>query len=111
MAGRPKGTPKTGGRQKGAVNKKSEEFRKELEKLNCKPLEKLALTLNSLDEKESPDLVLRTCTAMLPYLYPKLKEQTIEHTGNVEHQVELAPSPEDLLEYAKLRHAADAGDS
>jgi len=37
--GRPKGQPKTGGRQKGVANKRVQQFRAEVAKAGCTPLE------------------------------------------------------------------------
>lgn len=71
IGGKKKGAPKTGGRQKGAANKRSLELLKGLMSYGCMPAEQIAALLMS------PDLSvfekLGCWEKMLPYLYSQFK--------------------------------------
>ena len=65
MAGRPKRTPKTGGRQKGTPNKTTAEIRKAAQVHGPAALKKLVALTKSEDEK----VVLAACNAILDRAY------------------------------------------
>ena len=65
MAGRSKGTPKTGGRQRGTPNKATAEIRKAAQVHGPAALKKLVALSKSKDEK----VVLAACNAILDRAY------------------------------------------
>lgn len=67
--GKPKGLPKTGGRQKGTVNKKSLILRERLEQFGCNFDEQLANAILTQNYA-----MIKALSDMLPYLQPRLKE-------------------------------------
>lgn len=82
--GKAKGSLKTGGRKKGALNKASLRFRDRLES-NGVDLEKtLAEAIIAKDIE-----LIKALQQLLPYLTPRLKEQEAEQ--------EAQPTPEDQL--------------
>ena len=81
MAGKKRGSPKTGGRQQGTPNKKSQEFMDLYDGYADKHGDPM-LTLFEIQANEEIELSLRARAAvgLLPYRYPKRKgiELTVE---------------------------------
>ena len=77
MATFQKGKPKTGGRQKGSLNKNTRETRELISQLTKDNFEKFQDDLNQLEPKERLEILVK----LLPYSIPKL--QNIELTGDV----------------------------
>jgi hypothetical protein len=81
---RPAGTPKTGGRQKGTVNKRTAEVRDVLDRLQCDPIQVLAWLAmgdrKALGSKRAVPLDLRLWAAkeLAQYVAPKLAAVRIE---------------------------------
>jgi len=77
--GRPKGQPKTGGRQKGTQNKNKKVFRDALDEIGFDLVAETMLTLSKLENpKEKLDFMLR----LFRYIYPTLKEVEVIERGN-----------------------------
>jgi len=72
-AGKPKGYPKAGGRQKGVPNKKTEAVRTRIKWV----LSLLEPTLKEDIAKLSPTDRVRTWVVLQEYEHPKLQRQTI----------------------------------
>ncbi len=71
---RPIGIPKTGGRKKGTLNKKSYVLSEQLEALDFDVVEQLIECLNDPEYKpQKPQILLK----LLDYLYPKCRPQTL----------------------------------
>lgn len=105
-AGRKPGTPKTGGRKKGSIPKKSKEIAERLEQLGCDPIEDM-LRIARLAEKGLPILIdgipltindkeiTRPDYAIAGNLYKELaqyvapKRSAIQHTGADEGPIEV----------------------
>ena len=66
---RPEGLPKTGGRQKGTPNKRTEKFTEILIEKNFEPLSEILALLTELTPRER----VATLISLLPYKYPKFK--------------------------------------
>jgi len=79
MAGRPKGYPKTGGRQKGTPNKATAARAAEIAASGLTPLDFMLKVMR--DENELPDVRLDAAKAAAPYVHPRLA--TIENTGTM----------------------------
>ena len=79
MAGRPKGYPKTGGRQKGTPNKATAARAAEIAAAGLTPLDFMLKVMR--DENELPDVRLDAAKAAAPYVHPRLA--TIENTGTM----------------------------
>ena len=79
MAGRPKGYPKTGGRQKGTPNKATAARAAEIAASGLTPLDYMLKVMR--DEDEAPDVRLDAAKAAAPYVHPRLA--TIETTGTM----------------------------
>ncbi len=69
--GRPKGQPKTGGRQPGTPNRQTVEVIERLIELKCDPIEGMAKL--ALDEANTPELRGRMYGELANYVYPKRK--------------------------------------
>lgn len=74
---RPKGLPKTGGRQPGSVNKKTAYARQILDTYGVDPVEQLAKAMK--DENVPLEVRVDCAKALLPYVYPRLA--AVEVTG------------------------------
>jgi hypothetical protein len=81
---RPKGLPKTGGRQPGSVNKKTAYARQILEEHGVDPVEQLAKAMK--DENVPLEVRVDCAKALLPYVYPRLA--AVEVTGRDGRPVE-----------------------
>ncbi len=68
---------KTGGREKGTPNKRTQEVIAKLADLDCDPISGMAKI--ALDENNSPELRGRMFSELAQYIAPKRK--AIEHTG------------------------------
>lgn len=84
MAGRPKGTPKTGGRVAGTPNKATVEFRETITKLLSDNASNVAVWLAQVadghgDVKPDPAKALDMLAKLAEYAAPKLNRT--EHTG------------------------------
>jgi hypothetical protein len=71
---RPAGYPKTGGRQKGKHNRRTEELLSVLRSFNYDPLKSILEKYDGLPQVDQLKIDLK----LLEYVYPKLKEQAIE---------------------------------
>jgi hypothetical protein len=69
---------KTGGRQKGTRNKRTQDVIERLEALGCDPIEGMARL--AMDENNTPELRGRMFAELAQFVAPKLK--TIEHSGD-----------------------------
>ena len=69
--GRPKGLPKTGGRQAGTSNRKTQALLEKLDSLGCDPIEGLAKI--ALAPETPPELKVRCLAELAQYVYPKRK--------------------------------------
>ena len=74
-----KGKPKTGGRQKGTPNKRTQEIIEKLEALGCDPVEGMAKL--AADENNSAELRGRMYAELAQYVAPKRK--AVEHSGDL----------------------------
>ena len=87
--GKPKGSPKTGGRKKGTKNKKSQAVQDKLDEMNCDPIEGMAKIANDAIAVGDVKLAFDAYKELAQYVTPKLK--SIEHTGAngdaIEHKV------------------------
>ncbi len=68
---------KTGGREKGTPNKKTQAVIDKLAALDCDPIEGMARI--ALDDQNSPELRGRMFSELAQYIAPKRK--AIEHSG------------------------------
>jgi hypothetical protein len=84
---RPKGLPKTGGRQKGVANKRTREIADAAVKEGLTPLEWMLQVLR--DENVDPERRDEMAKAAAPYIHPRLSnvEAKIDLTG---HEAALA---------------------
>jgi len=84
---RPKGLPKTGGRQKGIANKRTREIADAAVKEGLTPLEYMLAVLR--DRTVDPERRDRMAAAAAPYIHPRLSnvEAKIDVTG---HEAALA---------------------
>lgn len=105
MAGRHKGTPKTGGRRKGSPNKASAARQAKLAKSGLMPLEYM---LKILRDKGSTD-EQKTWAAKeaAPYCHPKLASifKSGPDGGPIPHEHRLAPELHELLKRIVGRQA------
>jgi hypothetical protein len=69
---------KTGGRQKGTPNKRTQELLDKLRELNFDPLENLVVIAN--DETTSTELKVKIDIELLNYVYPKRKAIAMDIT-------------------------------
>lgn len=101
---KPKGSPKTGGRQKGTPNKRTQILQEILDELELDVPREIVRILNAADPgsddfhplnglspKERSDILLN----LMQYLYPKRK--AVEHSGAVANPLEdyLLMTPEE----------------
>ena len=73
MVGRPKGSPKTGGRQKGTPNKASAAREAEVEASGLTPLAYMLAVLR--DEEASTEDRRWAASHAAPYVHPRLAQQ------------------------------------
>jgi hypothetical protein len=86
---RPKGLPKTGGRQKGTQNKRTRDFHAAVSEAGLTPLEYMLAVLR--DKTVDPERRDRMAAAAAPYIHPRLSnvEAKIDVTGHEAALVEL----------------------
>jgi DNA repair exonuclease SbcCD ATPase subunit len=65
---------KTGGRQRGSVNKTTKELRERIKEVVDMELQNIEAILEKLTEKERTDLL----TKLLPFVLPKMNEHFVE---------------------------------
>lgn len=75
--GRPKGTPKTGGRQPGVPNRATTEFRETVTRLLESNAENVALWLERV-AADDPDKALQRLAQLAEYAAPKLSRSEIK---------------------------------
>jgi hypothetical protein len=75
MAGRKKGTPKTGGRIKGAVNRTTKEARDVLEQVLLNQVDNIKDSLDSL-KNDSDAKYIDACSKLFAYVLPKKTDVT-----------------------------------
>jgi hypothetical protein len=75
---RPRGLPKTGGRQKGVANKRTREIADAAVREGLTPLEYMLAVLR--DESVEPDRRDRMAIAAAPYIHPRLSSTQIGAT-------------------------------
>jgi hypothetical protein len=76
-AGRPAGTPKTGGRMKGTPNRRTRDVFERLEALDCDPIEGMARI--AMNPQNRPELRGRMFAELAQYVYPKRKALEVAH--------------------------------
>jgi hypothetical protein len=103
--GRPPGTPKTGGRQKGVPNKVNKEFRETVRKLLEDNAENVALWLRQVSEKD-PDKALDKLVRLAEFAAPKLSRSEVSGPGGTAIAVEQLDSSK--LSDATLKELMDA---
>ena len=104
MAGRHKGTPKTGGRRKGTPNKQTQDVIEKLEELDCDPIAGMARLALQAEEDGDKNLAAQMYKELAPYIAPKRKaiEQTIknerEKLTKEEHEANYKAAMRQLVE-------------
>jgi hypothetical protein len=73
MAGTRGGARTGAGRPRGSVNRRCDEIEAKLTAMGCDPAEGLAKIASEAWSEGDKDLAARCFTALLPYLFPKLK--------------------------------------
>ena len=73
---------KTGGRQKGTPNRRTQEIIEKLDTLGCDPIEGMARI--AMDESNTVELRGRMYAELAHYVFPKRK--AIEHSGDIGRQ-------------------------
>lgn len=76
---KPKGLPKTGGRKKGSLNKKTHDLFQIFENNNFDVPTQLINILPKLDENRQAEVLLK----LMEYLYPKRKAATFSMNSNL----------------------------
>ena len=89
MAGRKKGTPKTGGRKVGTLNKKTAELIKAIEESGLTPLQ--YLTSEYRNEDNPPSVRIQAAIAAASYVHQKLSSIELESTVTANHVVSDKP--------------------
>jgi hypothetical protein len=97
IVSRPKGLPKTGGRQKGAANKRTREIADAAVKEGVTPLEYMLAVLR--DETVGPERRDEMAKASAPYIHPRL--------ASVEATVDVSDDFADRLSRARDRIKQD----
>jgi hypothetical protein len=90
--GKPKGSPKSGGRTIGTPNKRSVWLRDELENAGINWGEEMAQALAGSDFKKAEILI-----ALLPYLNPRMKDKEKEDTPDEQSKESFEFSPSSSL--------------
>jgi len=98
---RPKGLPKTGGRQKGVANKRTREIADAAIAQGLTPLEYMLAVLR--DETVEPERRDEMAKAAAPYLHPRLAAIEAKLSVAVDHETAL-----DQLEASPLGAATGA---
>jgi len=98
---RPKGLPKTGGRQKGIANKRTRDIAEAAMAQGLTPLEYMLNVLR--DETVEPERRDEMAKAAAPYLHPRLAAIEAKLSVAVDHETAL-----DQLEASPVRAATGA---
>lgn len=106
MAGRKKGTPKTGGRKAGTRNKKTAELIKAVEEGGITPLDYLLSVLR--DEEKPENIRLQAARDSAPYVHQKL--QSLEVQSNVTTNHVVSDKPLDIDEWIE-KHGTEEGET
>ncbi len=77
---RQQGLVKTGGRQKGSANKKTQLFKESLELLQLDIPTKIHDLLNQVSPEKQLDILVK----LMPYVFPQLKQIEIAHDATDE---------------------------
>ena len=85
---RPKGLPKTGGRQKGVANKRTREIADAAVREGLTPLEYMLAVLR--DETADPDRRDRMAAAAAPYIHPRLSNVAAKIGGDPDYPIGLS---------------------
>lgn len=85
--GRKPGTPKTGGRQKGSLNKDKAEVAEKLAALGCDPIEGMATI--AMDPQSPVDLRGRMFSELAQYVHSKLRAVEVTGAGGGALQVQV----------------------
>lgn len=98
------------GRVKGSINKRSLNARNVFKQFECDPLVEMITAAQEIFEKSSnPHEKLETAEKLVPYVYPKLKAQEIEHLGNVGLEINVKDySKLTKEEYEEMQHGGDS---
>lgn len=83
MPGKPKGLPKTGGRQLGTPNKRQSGVAEILEAKGINLIDFILKKLPLLDEPEQ----IKAASALLPYVYPKLTSTELKTAEGFQIQI------------------------
>jgi hypothetical protein len=83
--GRPRGLPKTGGRQTGVPNKINGTIAETLRKLGCDPAMVLARIM--ANAKNDPELRRKCAADLMPYLHPRLSSVDSKVSGEMVQQI------------------------
>lgn len=97
MAGRHKGTPKTGGRKAGTRNKRTTELIKAVESGGITPLDYMLSILR--DENKTESVRLQAAKDAAPYVHQRL--QAVEMESNVTMNHVVSDKPLDVDEWIK----------
>ena len=106
MAGRNKGTPKTGGRKAGTRNKRTAELIKAVEAAGITPLDYLLSVLR--DEEKPENIRLQAARDAAPYVHQKL--QSIEMESNVTTNHVVSDKALDVDEWIK-KYGTEEGET
>jgi len=90
---RPTGTLKTGGRQKGSLNKSTILLKESLDSLKLNVPEKLAELIPQLPIEKQADVLLK----IMPYLYPQLKHSEFVADSILENTQDTESAPQSSL--------------
>lgn len=106
MPGRPKGLPKTGGRQKGVMNKVQADVRELMKKAGFNPIRRMIAIAND----KTVDIAIRAqmTKELAKYYAPQLK--AIEHSGEVETGQAVVYLPRPLTTEDEWSHANGSTD-
>lgn len=96
---RPKGLPKTGGRQKGVANKRTREIADAAVREGLTPLEYMLAVMR--DESVDPERRDRMATAAAPYIHPRLSNVEAKIGGDPENPVEINLTQEERRRQAR----------
>lgn len=88
MAGRKKGTPKTGGRSKGVTNKKTSEFKDIISEMypNYHPVVAMAVIGN--DDSLDKSIRLQAHKEVAKYYEAQLKSSEVKQSGETKQTIE-----------------------
>lgn len=100
--GRPEGYPKTGGRQKGTPNKRTQKMRDATEIFEKHQFDPIDAQINLYHQTTDMDLKARIAQNLTGYMYPKLTSQQVDMSANVTMQDhEIDALREELLDAAQ----------